>query len=189
MNDPRSPDRLLAPRTLVLAALIAVAVAVRLLIHFVPGSLPYNFTPVEAVALFGGALFADRRLAVAVPLLAMFLSDILIGLHELIPLVYLLIAATVWLGGTLRGRLSAGRIAIAAIVSTTGFYLATNFAVWLLGDMYPHTGAGLVACYVAGIPFYQWQLLGSLLWSALLFGGFALLTRRFPVLAAPQPAR
>ena len=188
MTDPHATSRSpFSPRMLTLTALIVGAVAVRLLIHFVPGSLPYNFTPVEAMALFGGALFADRRLALAVPLLAMFIADLIIGLHMLIPLVYALIAATVWLGGTLRGQLGAGRIALAAIISTTGFYLATNFAVWAMGTMYPHTASGLAASYVAGLPFYQWQLVGSLLWCALLFGGFALLTRRFPALAAPQP--
>ena len=60
-----------SPRTGVLIAMIALAVSVRLLIFFVPGALPYNFTPVEAIALFGGAYFADRRLAFLVPLAAM----------------------------------------------------------------------------------------------------------------------
>ncbi|HET8897735.1 MAG TPA: DUF6580 family putative transport protein [Rhodanobacteraceae bacterium] len=189
MNDSHvAADRVFSPRTLTLIALIVGAVAVRLLIHFVPGVLPYNFTPVEAIALFGGALFADRRLAVLVPLVAMFVSDLIIGLHMLIPLVYALIVATVWLGGRLRGRISAGRVAIAAIVSTTGFYLVTNFAVWALGTMYPHTGSGLVACFVAGLPFFQWQLAGSLLWCTLLFAGWALLSQRFSGLRHAQLA-
>lgn len=183
------PHRSIAPRTLVLVAIIALAVGVRLLIHFVPGIIPYNFTPVEAIALFGGALFLDKRTAMLVPLGAMFISDLIIGLHPLIPLVYACIAATVLLGGTLRGKMSPLRIALAAIVSTTGFFVLTNFAVWAMGTMYPHTGAGLVACFVAGLPFYQWQLLGSLLWSALLFGGFALLRERFTSLqSTAQPA-
>lgn len=183
------PHRPFAPRTLVLVAIIALAVGVRLLIHFVPGIIPYNFTPVEAIALFGGALFLDRRLAMLVPLAAMFISDLIIGLHPLLPLVYACIAATVLLGGALRDKMSPLRIALAAIASTSGFFVLTNFAVWAMGSMYPHTGAGLLACFVAALPFYQWQLLGSLLWSAVLFGGFALLSQRFAALrSTPQPA-
>ncbi|HET6633137.1 MAG TPA: DUF6580 family putative transport protein [Rhodanobacteraceae bacterium] len=186
MNPPGAP---FAPRNLVLVAMIALAVGVRLVIHFMPGLLPYNFTPVEAIALFGGAFFADRRLALLVPLGAMFLSDLVIGLHPLIPLIYACIALTVWAGGALRQRASAVRVAVAAVASTTGFFLVTNFAVWLTSGMYPLTGSGLGACFAAGIPFYQWQLLGSLGWSAALFGGFALLSQRYGALKAqPQAA-
>lgn len=178
-----------APRTLLLIGMIALAVGVRLLIHFQPGILPYHFTPVEAMALFGGALFLDRRLAYLVPLGAMLISDLIIGLHPLLPLVYACIAATVLMGGALRGKMTPLRIGAAAIVSTTGFFVITNFAVWALGTMYPHNWAGLVACYVAAIPFYQWQLVGSLLWSVVLFGGFALVSRSFPMFRAdPQTA-
>lgn len=65
----------ISPSTWVLVGMIAFAVCVRLLIYFVPGALPYNFTPVEAIALFGGAYFSDRRLAFIVPLGAMFVAD------------------------------------------------------------------------------------------------------------------
>jgi len=50
--------------------------------------------------------------------------------------------------------------------------------------MYPQNGAGLVAAYAAGIPFFQWTVLGTLFYSALLFGGFALLRRQLPMLRA-----
>jgi hypothetical protein len=168
-----------SPRTGVLIAMIALAVAVRLLIFFVPGALPYNFTPVEAIALFGGAYFADRRLAFIVPLAAMLLADLIIGLHELIPVIYGCIALTTLLGLNLRNRVRALPVAGYAFASAVMFYLVTNFFVWLMGDMYPHDGAGLVACYIAGIPFFNGTLAGTLLWSALLFGGFELMRRRW----------
>jgi hypothetical protein len=187
----RAANPLLTPRTLVLTGMIAFAVAVRLLVYFMPGALPYNFTPVAAIALFGGAFFADRRLALLVPLGIMVLSDTVIGFSALSPLVYACFAAMVLVGsGALRGRSSAWRVAVAAAGSATGFYLVTNFFVWLTSGMYALTASGLAACYVAGLPFYQYgSLPGTLLWSGLLFGGFALLSRRFAVLQArPLPA-
>jgi hypothetical protein len=178
------PQNHLSPRSGVLIGMIAFAVAVRLLIHFVPGVLPYNFTPVEAIALFGGAYFTDRRLALLVPIAAMLLADLVIGLHALIPVVYGCIALTALLGGALRGRVAAPRVAGYAGVSAVLFYLVTNFFVWLTSGMYPPTAAGLAACYVAGIPFFGGTLAGTLLWSALLFGGFEWLQRRWTVLEA-----
>lgn len=181
-------EHLFSPRMLVITAMIAVAVAVRLLTHFMPGILPYNFTPIAAIALFGGALFTNRKLAMLVPLLAMFMSDAVIGLATLSPVVYLCFAAMVLVGmGVLRGRTGALRVALTAAGSATGFYLVTNFFVWLTSGMYAMSASGLFACYVAGLPFYQYgTLLGTLVFSGLLFGGFALLTRRFSVLRA-QP--
>src|ERR1041385_8374171 len=101
-------DSSLSPRTWVLIAMIAFAVGVRLLIYFVPGALPYNFTPVEAIALFGGAYFADRRLAFIVPLGAMLIADAVIAATlspawrndwlGTLPAVYGCIALTTWGG-------------------------------------------------------------------------------------------
>lgn len=187
-----NPSRLITPRSLVLSGLIAVAVAVRLLTHFLPGALPFNFSPVMAIALFGGALFSDRRLALMVPLTAMFASDLVIGLHALIPVVYGCLALGVLLGsGLLRRRRSALRVAAAAAGGATGFYLITNFFVWLTSGMYAMNVAGLAACYAAGLPFYQYgSLPGTLLWSGILFGAFALLGRRYRALAPElTPAR
>ena len=64
------------------------------------------------------------------------------------------------------------------------FFLVTNFGAWLASPVYPRSGAGLLQAYIAGVPFFQWTLLGTLAYAAILFGGFALLRRRLPVLAA-----
>ncbi len=186
--QPAVAARRFSPRFLVLTGMIALAIGVRLLIHFVPGVLPWNFTPVEAMGLFGGAYFSSRRDAFLVPLAAMALSDLIIGLHPLIPVVYACIAGSVLLGFGLAQRLSVLRVAAAAIASATGFYLITNFAVWATSAMYPHNAAGLIACYVAGLPFYPATLAGTLVWSGVLFGGYALLERRWPALTAPPQA-
>ncbi|HEX7339664.1 MAG TPA: DUF6580 family putative transport protein [Rhodanobacteraceae bacterium] len=186
MRQTSATTHTLSPRLLVLTGLIAFAVLFRLVVAFHPGALPYNFTPIAAIALFGGAYFRNRVLAFVVPLGAMFLSDMVIGASTISPLVYLCFAAMVLVGmGVLRGRTGALRVVLTAAGSATGFYLVTNFAVWLGSGMYAMTASGLAACYIAGLPFYTFgSLPGTLLWSGVLFGGFALLSRRYSVLRA-----
>jgi Family of unknown function (DUF6580) len=168
---------LFSPRSAVLVAMIAVAVGVRLLIHFVPGVLPYNFTPVEAIALFGGAYFGDRRLAFIVPLGAMLIADAIIGLHSMLPVVYACIAASVVLGFGLRDRVSVLRVAGFGVAGSLLFFVAVSFAEWLLGDT-AFCRAGIMPCYVAALPFLKNWLAGTLVWSALLFGAFELVRAR-----------
>ena len=187
MNQHSKAPASVAPGPWVLAALILVAALSRLLPH------PPNFSPVEAIALFGGAFFASRALAVLVPLLAMLVADLALGLlHGGLYagwfgsagfwLVYLCIAASVVLGFGLRGRARAGRVLAYCLAGSVLFFVVTNFGAWLASPMYPRSGAGLLQAYVAGIPFFQWTLLGTLAYAALLFGGFALLRARLPVL-------
>ncbi len=179
------PAQRFSPRTLTVTALIALAIGVRLFIYYVPWVIPYNFTPILALGLFGGAWFTDRRSAFIVPLVAMALSDLLIGLYPMLPVIYACVAASVLLGFALRrARITPIRVILAAVGSASGFYLVTNFAVWLVSGMYPLTGTGLLASYVAGLPFYPATLAGTLFWSTALFGGYALLSRRFPKLVA-----
>ena len=76
-------------------------------------------------------------------------------------------------------------------MSSLLFFVLTNFGVWLVNGYYPHTVAGLAACYVAAIPFFQNSIAGDLFYTALLFGGFALLQRGVPALRdhrGAQPA-
>lgn len=174
-----------SPRTSVLIAMIAVAVGVRLVIYFVPGVFPYNFTPVEAIALFGGAYFADRRLAFVVPLGAMFVADAIIGLHWMIPVTYACIAASVLLGFGLRNRISVLRVAGYGVSSAVLFFIVVSFAEWLLGDT-EYCRAGIVPCYAAAVPFLKTHLLGTLVWSVVLFGGFELLRNRWTVLQTAE---
>lgn len=178
---PQNP--IVSPRTGVLVALIAFAVAVRLAIHFVPSAWAYNATPVEAIALFGGAYFFDRRLAFIVPLAAMFIADLIIGLHAMIPVVYGCIALSVALGFGLRDRVTALRVAGFGIAGSLLFFAVVSFAEWIIGDT-EYCRAGIVPCYVAALPFLKNALIGTLVWNAILFGGFELMRRRWPMLAS-----
>lgn len=178
-----------APGPWVLAAMIVAAALTRLLPH------PPNFSPVEAMALFGGAYFASRAVAVFVPLVAMVLSDLaLAAIHggtyfEYMAsagfwLVYACIALSAVLGFGLRGKVSGARVLGYGLIGSVLFFVVTNFGTWLGSSMYPQNGAGLAAAYVAGIPFFQWTVLGTLFYAALLFGGFALLRQQVPALRA-----
>jgi hypothetical protein len=178
-----------APGPWVLVTMIVAAAMTRLLPH------PPNFSPVEAIALFGGAYFASRAWALAVPLMAMLLSDIVLGAmlggaygsyvaSASFWLVYACIALSTLLGFGLRGKVSGARVLGFSLAGSVLFFVVTNFGVWASGTMYPKTGAGLMAAYTAGIPFFQWTVLGTLSYAALLFGGFALLRQRMPALRA-----
>ena len=164
----------------VLAAIVAAA-AFRLVPHFP------NFTPIGAMALFGGAYFGKRGLAFIAPIAAMLLSDAIIGFHSGIVFVYASVALIVLLGQLALSRPTVLRVGAAALASSVLFFVITNFGTWLLSGMYPMTLSGLAACYVAAIPFFQNTIAGDLFYSALLFGGFALLERSVPALR-PQAA-
>lgn len=160
-----------------IVSLIVLSAATRLLPH------PPNFVPVGAMALFGAAALPKRWLMFIVPMLAFYLSDVVLnntlyasyydGIHLGTSLYTLgALAAMVALGaGLLRGRaFSWLRIGGSALGATAIFYLVTNFGVWAGGMMYPKTGAGLLAAYAAGLPFVLNSLLANLLFSAILFG-------------------
>jgi len=181
---------------MVLTAMILLAAFSRLL------PLPPNFAPIEAIALFGGACFARRGLAFLVPMAAMLLADLALGLlrgesylayvssSAYLPSLlanYLSIAATVALAFGLRGRVNGARVLGYSLAGPVLFFLVSNFAVWLTAFLvpgYPACSTGLLPCYVAALPFFKTTVLSTLAYSALLFGGFALLRSRVPALRA-----
>ncbi|HEY6263772.1 MAG TPA: DUF6580 family putative transport protein [Candidatus Acidoferrum sp.] len=176
MNHELSPKENLFYRTLLALVLIVLAAALRIAPH------PWNFTPVGGMALFSGAVLRDRRLAFLFPLLALFLGDLFIGFHELIPLVYASFLINVAIGLWLCDRRTVVRISLATLLGAIQFFLVTNFAVWQFLGTFPHTASGLLVCYVAGIPFFWNTLAGDALYATLLFGSFALAERFVPAL-------
>jgi hypothetical protein len=180
MNAQMPEKESLFYRTLLALAIVALAAALRIAPH------PWNFTPFGAMALFSGAIIRDRHLAFFFPILALFVGDIFIGLHRLVPVVYASFLVSVAIGFWLRDRRSLGRITRATLLGAMQFFLVTNFAVWAFGLSYPRNRAGLLACYVAGIPFFWNTLAGDAVYATLLFGGFALAERLFPALREPS---
>jgi hypothetical protein len=167
---------MLKARSTLIIFMILAAAASRLIPH------PPNMTSVAAMALFGGAMLDDRRLAFVVPLSALFLSDLVLGFHSQMFVVYGTFALIVCIGLRLQQHRSPALIAGAAITSSLLFFITTNFGVWALDQMYPHTLAGLGACYTAALPFLRNTLEGDLFYTLVLFGGFALMERQFPKL-------
>jgi hypothetical protein len=170
------------PRFTVLAGMILAAAASRLIPH------PPNFTPIAALALFGGASFASKRAAFLVPLAGLLLSDLVLGWYALMPVVYASFAIIVCLGFWVRRSSSIGRITGATVAGAVLFFVLTNLGVWGLDTLYPRTLAGFAGCYVAAIPFFGNTLVSDLLYSAVLFGGLALAEKRWPNLAEGTPA-
>lgn len=162
------------PRLKVIIALIVAAGLIRVLPH------PPNFAPIAAMALFAGAYVASVRLAFLIPLAAMLLSDLVLGFHAGVVLVYVCMGVTVAIGMQLRKRLRVLPIGLAALTSSVLFFVVTNFGVWVAQGMYPMNFEGLVACYVAAIPFFQNSLLGNAFYTTVLFGGFALIAHYSP---------
>ena len=169
-------------RILTLLAAILAAAALRLVPH------PPNFTPIGAMALFSGAYLGRRgAVALAVPLGALFLSDLVLGFYRGMPTVYFSVALIVIIGWVALRRVSPIRVGGAAVASSVLFFVLTNFGMWLSSGFYPRTLAGLEACYIAAIPFFQNTVAGDLFYAAVLFAGFALLERTVPALRS-RPA-
>lgn len=158
--------------------LIALAVATRLLPH------QANFTAVGAVTLVA-ASYLGWRWGVAVAFGAMAVSDFVIGGYELPVMlaVYGSFAAVAWLGTFVNrgGRVRWERVALSSFGGSTLFYLVTNYAVWQFTSLYPKTASGLLASYLAAVPFYRNSLLGDAVFSGLLFGAIEL--ARYRVIA------
>ena len=174
------------PRFIIVFSVILTAALIRLLPHWP------NFTPIAAMALFAGTYFDRKQYAFALPIAAMFISDLMIGLHPNMPAVYMSFAITVLIGMTIRKKVNVGSVVLASFSSAVIFFLITNFASWLASPFYPQTLAGLAECYTAGLMFFQDttyglsffmnDLLGTIFFSAVFYGAFYLAQMRFPVL-------
>jgi hypothetical protein len=167
-------------RLIALLSAIAAAAALRLVPH------PPNFSPIDAMALFGGAYLGRRALAFVAPLGALLLSDAILGFYSGMEFQYLSVALIVLVGWVALSRVSPLRLAAAAVASSILFFAITNFGTWLTSGMYPHTLTGLGACYVAAIPFFQNTVAGDLFYTVLLFGGFHIAELLAPRLRAEE---
>jgi hypothetical protein len=184
MLNQKLPAETIVLRTAFAGLLIALAAILRVAPH------PWSFTPIGAMALFAGAMVKDRRLAFVFPLLALFAGDVFVGLHKLIPVVYASFLVNVLIGTWVEKRRSVPRVGLAVFAGALQFFVVTNFGIWAIEYFYPHTSAGLTACYISGIPLFWNTLAGDAFYSLLLFGSFPLAEHFFPVLRAhPAQAR
>ena len=161
----------LKTQLMTVSAIIFALALFRLLPH-----LP-NVSPVAAMALFGGAYFADKRVAFIIPFVALFLSDLVLGLHGSMIFVYAGFGLTVAIGFILKDKVTVTNTAFAVLASSVLFFLLTNFGAWMTSGIYAKTAEGLMQAYVAGIPFFQNSLMGNAVFAAVIFGGYYLLQK------------
>jgi hypothetical protein len=129
-----------------------------------------NVTPIAASAVFAGMVLRSRALAVAVPISALLLSDLVTGSYDwrIMGVVYAALALPALLARWGRVR---PMVVLAPLVLSSSllFFATTNFAVWAFSGMYAHDLNGLVLCYVAALPFFYNTVAGDALWTTLLF--------------------
>ena len=175
-----------------LAGSFILLIVIASLYRIMPGR-PLGFSPMIAMAVFGGAVIKDKKFAFLLPLLAMFVSD---GLYQLLYINgvgnipgfyegqatnYILFGGLTVFGFFIK-NFNIKRIAIASLSAPTAYFLISNFMVWasaspLAGLGRPKTFSGLMMCYSDGLPFYPWSVASTFIFSAVLFGSFYLLTK------------
>ena len=130
---------------------------------------PPNFTPILATAIFTPYIIKDKWIAMSIPLLAMFIADIIIGFHPYMFWVYGAIGISTLLSyWSMRFNKKYMQLAIMALVSSILFFIITNFGVWTIWDYYPKTINGLVLCYTMAIPFFQNTIYGTIIYTAII---------------------
>ena len=149
---------------------------------------PMGFAPHWAMALFGGAVIKDKKLAFAFPIFSMFISDVIYhllyingltdisGFYEGQFINYILFAGMTVIGMLMK-KVNVQNIVIFSLIICTAFFLLSNFFVWNASPVWgrPHTFAGLMLTYVDGLPYYRNSIFATLLFSGILFGAWKLI--------------
>lgn len=171
--------------------LIIVAAVYRVLPK--PESL-WGFAPQWAMAVFSGSVIKDRKLAFILPLLSMFISDVLFqllyisgightpGFYSGQIVNYILFGSLTVIGFFVNQR-NILQIGVGAVAAPVIYFLLSNFQVWMGGGGWkrPKTFEGLMMCYNDGLPFLKGSLIGTVFFAVVLFGGYYLLTKKEPV--------
>lgn len=194
----------LQPRFVVLLLFIVVAGVLRITAagEITPFS---NFSPVGAMALFGGAYFADKWKSYVFPLLTLFLGDVIMSqtiykayatgiLYEGWIWTYLGFAAMVLTGQLIIKKVRITNVVAASVIAAVVFWLLADFGTWTTAhniDMttglpFTKDAQGLVKCYIQGLPLVKNTILSNLVFSAIFFGLFELMQHKIPALSIPR---
>jgi hypothetical protein len=164
-----------------------ILVVLAALYRAIPGR-PWGFAPQFAMAIFGGAVIADKKLAFVLPLLSLLISDVLYellyvnglseikGFYEGMWVNYLLFGSLTIIGFFIQPS-KIGSIAKGVVAAPTFFFLISNLVTWLGNGGYQRgkTFSGLMQTYIDGIPFYNNSLVATLVFSLFLFGTYNIL--------------
>ena len=146
-------------KTLLLGlGIIGVLTLSRLIPH------PPNFTPILGMAVFSGAIINRRLIAYLISLVAMLISDLYLGFHSGMPIIYFSLALCVLIGTFIEARVRILNFALGISAGVIVFYLITNFAVWYGSGMYDYSFSGLITCYVMALPFLQNTIISSMIY-------------------------
>ena len=146
--------------------LIVLAVVTRLIPH------PPNFAPITGIALFAAARFQNKGLAILIPFLGLFLTDLVLGLSAISFFVYIGFGLILFLGFRTK-RTTVSTIMFSSIL----FFVVSNLGVWLL--YYPLSLEGLLSCFTLAIPFFTNTLLGDLVYTGVLFFTFSSIKKQY----------
>jgi hypothetical protein len=177
------------PRNAVLLLIIVVTAILRLASFTGWGPLTV-FSPIGAMALFGGAYFSGNVKPFAFPLLTLFISDVVLSFTIFSDSEYrqgLLYNGWVWTYGafalmTIAGKLiirniSVKNIFIAVIVSTLIHWLVSDIGACIVEKEF--TFSLYTQRLITAIP-YEWRFFGgTAIYSAILFGLFEWLQTKY----------
>jgi len=161
--------------------LLLAAILSRIVPH--PGW--FNFTALGGALLYFGARRSWKEMAL--PLAALMATDYYLTVYAYHYSFQWQSYGTTWmwylmamaLGAILlHSRTTVIRVVAAAILGPTSFFIVSDYASWVNSTIYPHNGGGLMACYVAAIPFYRNDLASTALVAGLAFGVPALVRHR-----------
>ena len=182
------------PRTIVILLFMLAVACLRIILNTKTAfSLLTNFTPIGAMALFGGAYFNKSWKAYLFPLLTLWISDIALSRFVYYHHWQLFYNGAYWIYGAFALMVIAGKyvlknvsvknILLSAFAITFIHWIIADLGVWSAGSLYPKTISGWWACLAAAIPFERNFLGGTLLYAAIMFGSFEWMKAKFPSLA------
>lgn len=181
-------------QTGVLSIIILLAAFTRIMPH------PPNFSPMAAIGLFGAAHFAKKWQAFFIPLIGIWISDLVINnyvysssssnivwFYSGFYWQYISYILIIFAGLFIFNRGISITKTVGGMISSSGiFFLVSNFGVWAGGTMYPKNFGGLITCYAAGVPFIHNTIISDVLFTTVLFGAYYLLQVEYSSLKIKQ---
>ncbi len=169
---------------------VLLAAISRLLPH------PPNFAPITGMTLFAAATLDKKYWVFIIPMLSLFISDLF--LNNIVykswypeyydsfvwmssDFIFTLSAMVIigFLGIFILKKFSFSKLILTSLLSSGIFFLISNIGVWLSPfSLYSNDSYGLMTCLAAGLPFLQWTILGDLVYSGLLVGGYVYFQQR-----------
>ena len=151
--------------------LLVLGIFSRLIVH------SWNFTPVIALALFGG-VYLKKKQAILIPLILLAVTDVILGFHQTMLFTWGSIIVIVAIGLWVKRNKNFKTVLGGGLASAVLFFIVTNVGVWLVTGMYPMTLTGLTECFVLALPFFRNTLVGTFVYGLILFGVYEIIAAR-----------